>query len=237
MLLLGACVAPSVGDAYCGPGARYGTGGCAFVKCNEGYELDLSTGSCVRNVSVVHVCLTPGAAVIESGEERCLPPEVTCPRGTRRDGWSCVRPRDCPAGTIPTKDGCRSVVSNQAARGTPRVDVGAWTALVVGTDGGSGSPELCRPLALHPTALGVPAGGVANLELRVALSIPDADVSRVHAAVSVPQPPNPTSGQGSAEAMASAALAPLVEALRGLGGESSATDVEVQVFCAVAARP
>jgi hypothetical protein len=195
----------------------------------------------VRGANVVHVsCSAPGVAVVESNEERCLPPDATCPRGARREGTSCARPRDCPAGTIPTKDGCRSVVSNDATRGTSRVDVGAWAALVLGADGGSGSPELCRPLALHPVALGVPAGGTVRLELGVKLTIPDADVSRVHATVEVVGPTSsnlaPRLGPQSTH-LADEALAPLVEALRGLGGESSATELQVQVFCAVASRP
>jgi hypothetical protein len=225
-LLLGACVAPEVGDAYCGAGARYASAGCSFAPCGEGEALDVDRGSCVRRSSVTSGdCKLPGVTVVESGEERCLPPEATCPRGTRRDKISCARPRDCPAGALATRNGCRSVVSGDAARGTTRVDVGAWVAVVLGADSGRGSPELCAPLALRPGALGVAKGASQRVDLRVRLAIPDADVSRVHADVDA-RPP-------AAQASAELAVSPLIEALRALGGESSTTDAEVDVFCAV----
>jgi hypothetical protein len=196
------------------------------VPCGDGETLDVDRGACVRRSFVTSGdCKPPGVGVVESGEERCLPPEATCPRGTRRDKTSCVRPRDCPAGSLATRDGCRSVVGGDPARGTTRVDVGAWVAVVLGADSGHGSPELCGPLALRPGALRVAKGAAQRLDLRVILAIPDADVSRVHADVDV----QPEAAHESAEL----AVAPLIEALRALGGESSATGVEVDVFCVV----
>jgi hypothetical protein len=241
-LLLGACVAPEVGDAYCGPGARYGGAGCSFVPCDEAEALDVDKGSCVRRSFVTSGgCKLPRVAVVESGAERCLPPEATCPRGTRRDRTSCARPRDCPAGSLATRDGCRNVVTGDPSRGTTRVDVGAWVAVVLGADGGRGSPELCAPLALRPGAAGVAkvtGGAVERLELRVRLVIPDADVSRVHAEVVAgrsqsAEHPQQLEGQAALES-AEIAVAPLVEALRALGGESSTTEAEADVVCDLA---
>jgi hypothetical protein len=239
LLLLGACVDPSLADAYCGPGARYEAGGCAYVPCGGGEILDVAAGACARRPSAAASCKPPDVAALESGEARCMAPGASCPRGTRRDAAVCARPRACPAGTLPTADGCRSIVAADGARRQTRVDVGAWAALVLGRDGGPASPELCHPLELRPGALGIPAGASVRIPLRVHLSIPDADVSRVHGDVWLSSaggagpPDRPASGTGSdaAAAIATAALAPLVEALRALGGESTTTELEAEVTC------
>ena len=121
-----------------------------------------------------------------------------------------------------------------------RVDVGAWAALALGVHGGRGTDALCQPLAARP---GLFAAGVASsrppdaastgtVRVSVALSLPDQDVSRLHAQI------HATGGGGgplspAAEALVSASVGSLLEALRSLGGEASAASVELEVSCAV----
>ncbi len=76
------------------------------------------------------------------------------------------------------------------------------------------------------------AASPATVRVSVAISLPDQDVSRLHAQV------HATSGSGgplspAAETLASASVGSLLEALRSLGGEASAASVELEVSCAV----
>jgi hypothetical protein len=135
--------------------------------------------------------------------------------------------------------------------GDRRVDVGAWAAIVLGFDGGSGSRDLCQPLQQDALALALPArqgprAGVegvdaavaTDVEISVSLIVPDQDISRVradvHAAVAFSAP-----GSGAPAYLSrpdldrrvSADVGTLVEALRGLGGEATAAAVDVRVRC------
>jgi hypothetical protein len=106
--------------------------------------------------------------------------------------------------------------------------------VVLGADGGAGSAELCRPLQAHPVTLGVAPHESLELRVRTVLSTPDQDVTRVHGSVTVavqgaataPLPPE-------ASRLAERALAGLLEPLRSLGGQATASTVEVEVRCVV----
>ncbi|MDP9036582.1 MAG: hypothetical protein M3O50_17405, partial [Myxococcota bacterium] len=142
---------------------------------------------------------------------------------------------------------CRPVVVAGDGR-APRVDVGSWAAIVLGADGGAGSEDLCRPLALRPAAFGLQPGSAVDVHLRISLIIPDQDIARVRAelrtvdvtATGPSRSPKDTSAKRTltpaAEDVVTRAIAPLVEALRGLGGESSAAAVDLSVRCSVANR-
>jgi hypothetical protein len=119
------------------------------------------------------------------------------------------------------------------------VDLGAWAALVLGVDGGPGTSDLCRPLQLHPFEVGLAPGESVELRLVLALRVPDQDVSAVHADVSLTARPLAGAGPrqtnlGVSSALAERALGALLEPLRGLGGEASASALEVEVRCVVA---
>jgi hypothetical protein len=118
------------------------------------------------------------------------------------------------------------------SHGVPLVDLGAWVALVLGVDGGPGSSDLCRPLDARPRALGLPPGGELALRLHITLSAPDDDITRLSAEVSA----QGVAAAGATLPPAFAALVErsvtsLIEPLRGLGGETSATRVDVDVMC------
>jgi hypothetical protein len=126
------------------------------------------------------------------------------------------------------------------------VDVGAWASIVLGIDGGPGSPDLCRPLQVHPAAFGVDQGGSLVVEVRVALTIPDEDITRVLADVEVRGIPGadvevrgiPVTGAArslppSAAPVAEAAVGSLVEPLRGLGGDALATRTAGTFRCTI----
>jgi hypothetical protein len=254
-LLLGACVGPAVGNAYCGPAARLSAGGeCAYRTCGAGEALDTG-GACIAIPDLVRAgppCAKPAALVVtDAGQTACVPADVACPRGTFPDGARCVAPPGCPAGSLPVVRGCRPVVTApQGSRGAQVVDVGAWAAVALGSSGGPGSPDLCRPLQAHPGAFGLTPGQSLVARLAVRLSVPDQDVSRVYADVqmAVASPtsaagpdagasaggPGASAGVGpTAHDLARSAVSTLVEPLRGLGGQASAAVVELQVRCAI----
>jgi hypothetical protein len=234
-------VPPAIGDAYCGPAARIGVDGCAFLACAEHEVLDGATGDCLPRRSVATAGAIPcgdgGAPVAAFGRLECVAADAACPRGTRlAAGATCQRPPSCPPGSlVAAGEACRPVVTVGARGDLPRVDLGAWAALVLGADGGPGTSDLCRPLALRPDSFGLPPGGQGAVRVFIELVVPDQDITRVHARVrgelSAEAFPRPLSPE--AEAVVRQSVATLVEPLRGLGGEASTAMVEVQVSCKV----
>jgi hypothetical protein len=261
--LLGACVPPTVGDAYCGPAAILEAGGCAFRTCTSGERLDVVTGACTLGLSVARADTEPcgegGIALLQDGHVACVPPDATCPRGARRAAQApaCERSPACPPGSLSDASGCRPIVTSGGRFGDRRVDVGLWAALVLGFDGGSGSRDLCQPLQQNSATLALPHG--PEIEVAVSLAVPDQDIARVRADVTVEtseadaasRPPpgsnltpgsNPVASPGAGgwhpagadlQRRVSADVGTLVEALRGLGGEATAAAVDVHVRCAL----
>jgi hypothetical protein len=213
VLVLGACVPPAVGDAYCGPAERMGKDGCSSRACGASERLDVVTGQCVAATSLSgapEACSAGAVTLASAGHAFCAPREATCPRGTHRDGVRCARPPGCPPGALPEGSGCRPIVSFASAPGrAPTVDVGAWVALVIGPGGGHGSDDLCSRLARRPEAFGVPRGETRMVTVRVALEIPDQDLSRVSATVSEgPLRSSPNSGAAATESREADAAGP-----------------------------
>jgi len=250
VLVLGACVRPDIGDAFCGRAARMGAEGCAFRECRNDEALDVATGGCIPRSALVHAgvlaCRDRSLPVVENRQAGCVSLDATCPRGTDRAEGVCVRGPLCPPGALrdvasprpqgggrnPDNSTCRPVVTAGGRSAGGRVDVGAWTARAIGVDGGNGSAELCRPLAQRPSVFGLPPGETVTLRILVALSLPDEDMSRLHAEVQSRdtdgrRPPAPV------EALVSDAVGTLLEPLRGLGGEASTAGLRVEVRCTV----
>jgi|SRR5579859_1210948 len=242
-LVLGACVPPPVADAYCGPAAQ-ATGDratCAFPACPSTRVIDVDTG-CVALSALARGGPSDcgvGAIIVAGRRAVCVSPDAACPPGTRaappapgaEGAGTCVHPASCPPGALASGGVCRPVVL-RGPGGAPVVDLGAWSALVLGADGGQGTPDLCRPLQLHPADLGVAPGESLTVTLRIGLEAPGQDVSGVHARVDV-------RGGGTralppaASALAERSLRALVEPLRGLGGQASTSGVGVEVRCLV----
>jgi hypothetical protein len=233
--------------------------GCVFRACTGSDALDVASGTCVPQAGVAIAACGPALApIVSDGRVACVAPDERCPRGTRLDADRCVRPVQCPPGSLPDARSraptCRPVATLGSSPGgessageNVTVDVGAWAALVLGADGGPGAAQLCRPLAQRPDAfgawraLGLSKSGPSAVRLRISLTFPDQDVARVHASVEVkpdappgsPEPAGPlfSSAGQPAQAAADEAVATLLEPLRGLGGDSSAREVKVEVRC------
>jgi hypothetical protein len=237
LLLLGACVEPSVGDAYCGAAARLTGAGCAFRACDDREALDVD-GPCVPTGNVARSrprCDIGSTLVVEGGRAICVPPFAACPRGTQVEGNGCALEAQCPAGALPAtnfpaQDGagatgarpaCRSVVTYRSGVGRI-VDLGAWTARILGPTGGAGSSELCGPLAVRPEAFGVRPGERLSVALSIRVFAPDQDLSRAYAEVTA----RGASGEAlppAGDDVARDSVRALVELLRSLGSGDGAT--------------
>jgi hypothetical protein len=207
--LLGACVDPAVGDAWCGPAARMSSAGaCIFRECAADEALDLD-GSCVPLGLVVRTgpaCPAGAALVVASHHTACIPADDACPRGRRLQGSACTSPP----------------VARPDASGP--VDVGAWAARVLGPSGGPGAPDTCRPLAQRPDLFGLTPGQALTVHLSLRISVPDQDLSRIYADVRTqPLLPRP------ADALVRSAVETSIEALRGtaLAGRGSRQTDEI----------
>ncbi len=237
-------MSPAIADAYCGPGERMGPGGCAAAACGPDEVVDLVTGACDLRSALRREgapCGDAGVAVARAGEVACLGPADACPRGTTREGDRCARAPACPAGTLAEGPTCRPVVTaGGGPSAAPRVDAGAWAYRVLGADGGQGSTDLCRALALRADAFDVPRGETRRVLVHVALDIPDEDTTRTTVSVQAASVPRgdagtlPDRASPAAAEVVERAVAALVEPFRGLGAESTTASLAVTVRCDVA---
>jgi len=241
--LLGGCVPAPVADGYCGPVAKATvSGACVFAVCTLDEAVDVDAG-CMPLLALRNgpSSCGPGWSLVAEDRRRvCVPVDAACPRGTRAQGAVCAHAHGCPPGSLPDASACRPVVLRGGAHGGPLVDLAAWSALVLGVDGGPASADLCRPLEAHPLALGWAPGGETTLRLRIALSAPDDDLTRLSAEVNTrASTRGPAASGGSPSvplpvaALADRAVASLLEPLRGLGGEATTPRVDVEVTCHV----
>jgi hypothetical protein len=222
--------------------------GCVFRECGPGETLDIAAGACVA-ASLAADCGDGGAPLVEGGQTECVPATATCPRGATRAGSAagavCARPLRCPPGSLPDTDKrdeperrgpadkperCRAITAT-----TRRVDTGAWAVLVLGMDGGPGTDDLCRPLAQRPAAFGLAREQKAALVLRIRLTAPDADLTRVRSEVHV-RGPDGRAVPPAGAAVAERSVASLVEGLRSTGGEAEAQALDLAVTCVVEVR-
>jgi hypothetical protein len=206
-----------------------------------GERLDAATGQCLPASMVLPPdapCGDGVAAVVVQRRTVCVEGDDACPRGTRRSSHprqaSCSRPPTCPPGTLASGEStCRTVVTVGATAGVARVDLGAWASLALGTDGGPGSLDLCRPLRLRADAFGVHPAEKSAVKLAISVAVPDEDMTRVHADVrgEIHEDGATRGLSGEADAVVRGSLATLVEPLRGLGGEASTAVLDLKVTC------
>jgi hypothetical protein len=248
MLAAGACVAPSVADAYCGGWSRATEDGCIVRPCASGAseQLDVGTGDCAgiatlrqaaadSNIATDRdaglACADGSPPVLADGKLACVPADALCPRGTRRRDAACDRAPRCAAGEVRDVRRCRSVVGSGAAG--PRVDVGAWIHALIGPDVGFGAPDLCAPLALRPAAFGLQPRHALRARITLELRVPDNDTSLVQVEVMSTDEASGGALPAPAAALVDATVRSLVETLRGLGGESSTAAARVTVTCPI----
>jgi hypothetical protein len=238
--VLGACIPPPVADGYCGPASHAeASGACVFPVCAGNEAVDVDSG-CIPLGSLLHggpgTCGAGASLILEERRSVCIPVDAACPRGTHAEGPACIHPPACPPGTLATSGSCRPVVL-RGEGGSRLVDLGAWAAIVLGLDGGPGSADLCRPLQARPLALELGPTDRLALRLRIALSAPGNDMTRISAAVHVTSPGAAHPLPPGAATLTERAVAGLLEPLRGLGGETTATRVDLEVRCEVGLPP
>lgn len=200
--VLGACVPLRIAAAFCGPTAQPTTTGCApRPRCDPGRARDLASGACMPRREVRAIAVGLGILV---GDDEL----VGCPDGGLlvADGPSRL---GCIAEPVFSGQNCAPGTLPAATAGTCKpifdgktVDVAEWSRAVTAGD----SPPLCVALTRGP----------APEQPALSLVFPDNDVSLVRV---------------SATAELEAAVAPMLEALRSLGGTASQAAVSVRAVC------
>jgi hypothetical protein len=236
-LVLGACVSPRIAADFCGTTAKAGARGClALPPCEPGRARDVASGECLPRREVRALASSTGILVgddeivkCQAGEQLAAIPGDASAGGLR---LACFAPRrmaatTCPAGSIAS----RAAGPARCARVTTgsRLDVARWLQAVVGPDGGEATPLLCEALERAGRR------GASGARVTVALAFPDNDVTLVAASIT---------SEGATAELASAAehaTAPMIEALRSLGGTASQASASTTVRCAAgpsaASRP
>jgi hypothetical protein len=252
-------VAPRETAASCGSGARPGRDGCEPIPCGPNEAIDYGEGRCLSAKALRDLAehqgttLYEGEALVCPDDQRllvsgsaalCVPAEVTCVRGTHWVGASraCVPWPPCDRDAIRdpapgARPGCVPIVTARDGE-SPIVDVGTWTRLAFGADGGPGASDLCGAIARDPNAFGLAVQGSATLTVQIDVSFPDNDVSQVSVqARATSESGNPSAS--SAIAALDAATIPLVKRLGALGGVARAAATHTTVRCTVKnlARP
>ncbi len=234
--------------SFCGKGAHFHEGGCAARDCGKDW-LDLATGACVpvrtlrdlmaaQGVSLASEerpgCSEDEALVVDGERVACVQANASCGRGAHRKGNTCVPNGACPPGELPDRGGCVRFLSRDGGR--LLVDVGTWTRLAIGPDGGMGGPEACATLAQRPWAvLGDEGAGTETVRIAVEVGFDDNDVTRLRARFTGSDARTGRPLAPRAAAAVEAALRPLTDALHDVGGTSSAAAVSVVITCVIPA--
>ncbi len=225
-LLLGACVSPAVASQACGASALATLDGCVpRAPCESGRARDLDTGECLPRRDTRAIATSAGILVAEDQIVACPTAAGQLTTGTvEAQAAAGLRigclPRGaasapaCPAGELMDAGRCVSFVE------AGKIDLVRWLHGAIGADGGAGAPPLCRALAQSSGALGTV--GLSEVRVEVALAFPDNDVTQVTAAIH---------GWGAGPAELERVLAPLIEALRSLGGTTSQASITAAVRC------
>lgn len=134
----------------------------------------------------------------------------------------------------PRRLGCLPDVLEErpAAGGPPRrgasLDVVRWTTANLGADGASESAKpLCAALARQPGALAAPS---SEVRAEINLAFPDNDVSQVVLQTRILVAQAGISGSEATTEL-ERVLAPMVEALRGVGGSASEAAISTRIRC------
>lgn len=249
-LLLGACVSPRIAEDHCGPSAIATAVDCApRPPCEPGRPRDLANGECLPQRDARAIATSSGILVAEDERLECeaggeLAVGAPDSRGALAVG--CIPPvksasstpssrlAPCPAGSVRVPSGteCTRVIEGSSRRDA-RVDVVRWLQAVIGVEGGSAAPLLCEALARAPRSLSpsgvtsIPSGTGSRTQMTVSIVFQDNDVSalvwslRLRGTITPPDP--------AVTVELSRAVAPLMEALRALGGAASQAAVESSV--------
>ena len=258
VLVGGQCLSPRVASAYCGPGYHWQNNGCYPNQvCRAGDEIDHATGMCIAREQVNQVasdmginvgpgqklgCPAGQKLVIDGQRAACVPLAQTCARDETWNGQACVKaatPSCAEGSTWDAAQGrCVEFAKENPSKGLA-VNVGQWSGVNYGPDGGNGAAAFCNAFARKPWSFGVNEGSSAVVRVSVNMTFPELAIARgtvqTRTAFAASGNPVPLKGAGEVDAAARAVLAPLVEQ----GGRASATSTTTTVRCMVvsAARP
>jgi hypothetical protein len=196
--------------------------------------------------------------VVDDESVGCLTRAATCGRGSSWEDGACRADRACspgfvreafvpaaadvvsirdggrlPDATVPARAPAACVPVVRRDHGETILDVGTWIRLVIGPDGGPGTPAICGPLAQRPWLAGVGPGSHAVVEVRVDLLFPDNNVSEARVTATARLGSDPPGADPVAPFLLSKYLDPLWKTLHVLGGTASASSATVRVRCAV----
>ena len=240
------CVSLEDAEAFCGKGATWKEGGCRARKCGRDEALDIASGACapLRALSEkqgialledeVLACPNEGSLVVADGMATCIARDAACGRGgyLRGDG-ACDPLPSCEKGAV--RDLTRHRCTPVLARGGEGeiLDVGTWTRIVFGADGGAASPYLCAAIARRPGVFGLPPRGTTTLRIAIDMTFPDNDLSQARArAIATDAAGAPLMGT-AAVALLDAAIGALVTPLRRVRGVANASSATTSVRCVV----
>lgn len=251
--LFGGCVTPAQGERYCGPSSRFENGTCVMRTCETGLELDRASGVCLPTGSVRQLathamgiplyedetiaCAEGEALVLRDSQAYCLKTEDACPRGTLLLAGACAPTRACGAGEVYDESSLRCVRVVTPFDGSHVVDVGTWTRLALGADGGPGTHALCAALREDPHAFVSVNGSSASARIGVELRFPANDVTEVRATITVTDARTGALFAGTPAMVVERAVTDEVEALRAMGGLSRAAAVSANVRCDLQVMP
>lgn len=245
--LFGGCVAPSQGKRYCGASSRFEDGACVTRTCEADFQLDRASGICLPTGTVRQLathamgiplyedetiaCADGETLVLRDAQAYCLKAEDSCPRGTRFHEGTCAPARACGAGEVADEASERCVRVLTPFEGSHVVDVGTWTRLALGADGGPGTNALCAALRDDARAFVSVNGSSTSVAIRVELRFPANDVTEVRATTTVTDVRTGATLLGTPGTLVERAVADEVEALRAMGGLARAAAVSVKLHC------
>ena len=254
LLLDGACVGEAEAKAFCGGSADgwsevSGRVQCKAPVCAEGEALDprpsvcLGAGATRALLAHTHAlpegerfgCRTTYRLVAHDDQARCLPRADACPRGTSEDPAraSCAPMLACPPGEVGEVGAGRCVRLLSGDPAHPILDLGAWVHARLGSDGGAGTPWLCRPLAGSPWSFDTDTGGERTLRLEIALQVPNNDLTQLSATADVFDATASLRLPAASTRAVELALESLLLPLRAIGGTASAAAATTSVRCTI----
>ena len=252
LLVDGACVGEAEAKAFCGGSAEgwsavSGRVQCKVPVCGEGEALDprqsvcLGAGATRALLAHTHAlpegerfgCRAAHRLVAHDDQARCLPRADVCARGMSEDPAraSCAPMLACLAGEVADGGRCVALLSGDPAH--PILDLGAWVRARLGSDGGAGTPWLCRPLTQSPWSFDVDTGGERTLRLEIALQVPDNDLTQLSATADVFDATAAIRLPPASTRAVELALDSLLLPLRATGGTASAAAATASVRCTI----
>ncbi len=180
---------------------------------------------CAAKPAAVERC--PGGAAIAASPfcvSRKDAAATFCDRRAIPDGGVCVPPPPCAPGEVRdlSKNSCVTVLTRAEGGDREILDVGTWTRLLIGPDGGEASGYLCPAIAKEPAIFGMPP---RVLRFTVDLTIANNELANVRAVVRGVEP--------SAIRVIDGAIEALVQPLRTSGSSANAASATATVTCRI----